>query len=42
MVLKADFDWLLKLKISFALHLRATRAELAPENTCIVVVAGLE
>ena len=39
MVLKTRFDWLLKLQISFAIHLRATRAEPAPEN--IVIFAGI-
>ena len=39
MVLKTRSDWLLKLQIAFAIHLRATRAGLAPEN--IVIVAGI-
>ena len=38
-VLKTRSDWLLKLQIAFAIHLRATRAGLKPEN--IVIVAGI-
>ena len=37
--LKARSDWLLKLRISFDIHLQATRAGFAPEN--IVIVAGI-
>ena len=32
-------DWLLKLRISFAIHLRAIRAQFAPKN--VVVFAGI-
>ena len=32
-------DWLLKLRISFAIHLRAIRVEFAPEN--VVIFAGI-
>ena len=39
MVLNATADWLLKLRISFAIHLRAIRAEFAPEN--VVIFAGI-
>ena len=37
--LKARCDWLLKLRISFAIHLRENRAGFASEN--IVIVAGI-
>ena len=37
--LKARSDWLIKLRISFDIHLQATRAGFAPEN--IVIVAGI-
>ena len=37
--LKVYSDWLLKLRIFFAIYLRATRAEFAAEN--IVIVAGI-
>ena len=39
-VLKARSDWLLKLLISFAIHLRGTRAEFAPK--IVVIVAGTD
>lgn len=39
MVLKARSDWLLKLRISFAIYLRATSAEFALES--IFIVAGI-
>ena len=32
-------DWLLKLRKAFAIHLRAIRAEFAPEN--VVIFAGI-
>ena len=32
-------DWLIKLQISFAIHLRATPVGFVPEN--IVIVAGI-
>ena len=32
----SENDWLLKLRIAFAIHLRATRAESAPVNIVIV------
>ena len=35
----AHSDWLLRLRLFFAFHLRATRAEFAPEN--IVIIAGI-
>ena len=34
---KACSDWLLKLRISFAIHLRATRVWFVPENIVIVI-----
>ena len=35
--MKVRSDWLVKLRISFAIHLRATAREFrAPENTVIV------
>ena len=37
--LNACADWLLKLRISFAIDLRATGAEFAPEN--LVIFAGI-
>ena len=37
--LKARADWLLKLRISFAIHLRAICAQFAPEN--VVIFAGI-
>ena len=37
--LKACSDWLLKLPISFSIHLRETYAGFAPGNT--VIVAGI-
>ena len=37
--LKARSDWLLKLPISFASHLRGTPAGFSPEN--IAIVAGI-
>ena len=39
-VLKARSDWLLKLPISFAIHLRGTCAEFAPK--IVVIVAGTD
>ena len=36
---KARSDWLLKLQISLAIHLRATRAGFGPE--IIVIVGGI-
>ena len=39
-VLKARSDWLLKLRTSFAIHLRGTRAEFAPK--IVVIVAGTD
>ena len=36
--LKVRSHWLLKLGISFAIHIRATRAGFAPENIVIVIV----
>ena len=39
-VLKARSDWLLKLRISFAIHLRGTCAEFAPK--IVVIVAGTD
>ena len=39
MALKARSDWLLKLWISFAIHLHAMRARFVPEN--IVIVARI-
>ena len=38
--LKVFSDWLLKLQISFAIHLQATHTGFAPEN--ILTVAGLK
>ena len=38
--LKAHSDWLLKLRISFAIHLRATCTEFAPKT--VVIVAGIK
>ena len=38
-MLKAHSDWLLKLRIFFAFHLRATHAEFAPED--IVIISGI-
>ena len=32
-------DWLLKLRISFAIHFRVTRARFVPKN--ILIVAGI-
>ena len=32
----SENDWLLKLRIAFAIHLRATRAESAPVNIVTV------
>ena len=37
--LNAHADWLFKLRISFAIHLGAIRAEFAPEN--VVIFAGI-
>ena len=37
--LKAHSYWQLKLRLFFAFHLQATRAEFAPEN--IVITAGI-
>ena len=39
MPLNARTDWLLKLRISFAVHLLAIRAEFGPEN--VIIFAGL-
>ena len=39
-VLKVRSDWLLKLRISFAIHLRGTRVEFAPK--IVVIVAGTD
>ena len=33
------FGWLLKLRTSFAIHIRGTRTEFAPEN--IIVATGI-
>ena len=38
--LKAHSDWLLKLRISFAIHLRATCTGFAPKT--VVIVAGIK
>ena len=38
-MLNSRADWLLKLRISFAIHLRAIRAEFVPEN--VVISAGI-
>ena len=38
--MKARSDWQIKLRISFSIHLRATRVSFAPEN--IVIVAGIK
>ena len=38
--LKAHSDWLLKLRISFAIHLRATCTGFVP--TTVVIVAGIK
>ena len=37
--MNARADWLLKLQIFFSIHLRAIRAEFAPEN--VVIFAGI-
>ena len=37
--LNARADWLLKLRIPFAIHLRAIRSQIAPEN--VVIFAGI-
>ena len=39
MTLNARADWRLKLRISFAIHLRAIREEFASEN--VVIFAGI-
>ena len=39
MALKAHSDWLLKLEIPFAIHLRGTRIRFAAEN--IIIVFGV-
>ena len=39
MALEARSDWLLNLRLSFAIHLRSTCAGFAPEN--IMIVAGI-
>ena len=39
MTLNALANWLLKLRLSFDIHLRAIRAEFAPEN--VVIFAGI-
>ena len=38
-VLHVHADWLLKLWITFAIHLQATRMELGPGN--VVIFAGI-